>query len=128
MNDLAVEIEAAIREVISTPGLTSSDLIARLEALLPGTEPVVSSVHGGGGWAEDVRSIGRPGVGVRTGFGAPYGSMSSWRIVTAEGWTADQWPPSGAENERLFRLIPLAMYCAWRTPAQNPTVARRRPS
>jgi hypothetical protein len=36
VNELAVEIEAAIREVISTPGLTSADLIARFEALLPG--------------------------------------------------------------------------------------------
>jgi hypothetical protein len=58
VNELAVEIEAAIREVISTFGLTSADLSARLEALLPGLNVWSAVFTAAAEWGTSARSAG----------------------------------------------------------------------
>lgn len=58
VNVPAVEIEATNREVISTPGLTSADLIARLEALLSGLNLWSAVPTAAAEWRTSARSTG----------------------------------------------------------------------
>ena len=50
---------SVIHPLLGRPAARLTWLAAQVDALLPGAEPLEHTFHSGGGWAEDIRWIGR---------------------------------------------------------------------
>ena len=99
------QIDQAVREVLSNPALGMADLLARLDALLPGDGPLINRTMSSGGWQHVWRWIGRADTGVELTDGLAWERHSTWSVVISGIPGQDRWPASDAENERLNSLI-----------------------
>ena len=78
-DELALELKnlarmSVIHPLLGSPAARLEWLAAQVDALLPGEEPLEHTFHSGGGWAEDIRWIGRAEQGIGMSSGAPYGA------------------------------------------------------
>ena len=109
--ELAVELKrlaqmSVIHPMLGRPAARLTWLAAQVDALLLGAEPLEHTFHSGGGWAEDIRWIGRNDQEIGMSSGAPYGAHG-FMVIRVTG-LLQGFEFENDEMDRVFQAMLLS--------------------